>query len=206
MTPLPASVAITPSILYFGTPVALISTLEDDDRTNLSVMSSVWALGHRVVLGLGTGGQALRNLTRTPECVINLPSSALWANVERLGPTTGRPDVPDDKRRMGYEYEPDKFARGGFTPLPSTTVRAARVAECPLQLEARVVAVHTPAGEEAGLFRIVEAQVTHVHAHEDVVVPGTSHVDTDRWNPLLYVFRHYFGGGHDLGRNFRAEH
>jgi len=158
-----------------------------------------------VVLGLGVGGQALRNLAHTPECVINLPSSALWANVERLGPTTGRPDVPEGKLRMGYEYEPDKLTRGGFTPLPSTTVRAARVAECPLQLEARVVATHTPTGEEADVFRIVEAQVTHVHAHQDVVVPGTNHVDTDRWNPLLYVFRHYFGGGHDLGKNFRAE-
>lgn len=31
------------------------------------------------------------------------------------------------------------------------------------------------------------------------------HIDTRRWQPLLYVFRHYFGTGPDLGRTFKAE-
>ncbi len=38
-----------------------------------------------------------------------------------------------------------------------------------------------------------------------IVVPGTSHIDTARWSPLLYVFRHYFGTGPDLGRTFKSE-
>jgi hypothetical protein len=44
-----------------------------------------------------------------------------------------------------------------------------------------------------------------VHAHAEIVLEGTQHVDTARWGPLLYVFRHYFGTGDRLGRNFRAE-
>ncbi|MGZ9719124.1 hypothetical protein [Rhizobium miluonense] len=44
-----------------------------------------------------------------------------------------------------------------------------------------------------------------VHAHRDIVIPGTNHIDTGRWSPLLYVFRHYFGIGPDLGRTFKAE-
>ncbi|WP_424952696.1 flavin reductase family protein [Deinococcus sp.] len=199
------SVTITPSILYFGTPVALISTLNTDGRTNLSVMSSAWALGDRVVLGLGADGQAVTNLERDGECVINLPSSELWARVERLAPTTGREDVPEHKRAMGYEYELDKFRRAGFTPLPSQTVRPERVSECPLQLEARVMAMHASALGQEQLFRIVETQVTRVHAHLNIVEPGTNHIDTKRWSPLLYVFRHYFGTGEALGKNFRAE-
>jgi flavin reductase (DIM6/NTAB) family NADH-FMN oxidoreductase RutF len=46
---------------------------------------------------------------------------------------------------------------------------------------------------------------TNIHAHRNIVVPGTNHVDTATWNPLLYVFRHYFGVGPDLGRTFKAE-
>jgi flavin reductase (DIM6/NTAB) family NADH-FMN oxidoreductase RutF len=34
-----------PSILYFGTPVALLSTLNKDGSANLAPMSSVWWLG-----------------------------------------------------------------------------------------------------------------------------------------------------------------
>jgi flavin reductase (DIM6/NTAB) family NADH-FMN oxidoreductase RutF len=35
---------IEPKILYFGTPVALISTLNEDRSTNLAPISSLWAL------------------------------------------------------------------------------------------------------------------------------------------------------------------
>jgi hypothetical protein len=37
--------AIEPKILYFGTQVALISSLNEDASTNLAPMSSFWALG-----------------------------------------------------------------------------------------------------------------------------------------------------------------
>ncbi len=55
-------------------------------------------------------------------------------------------------------------------------------------------------------FTIVEAQVLCVHAHERIVVDGTSHIDTDSWSPLIYNFRHYFGLGSRLGKTFRAEY
>jgi flavin reductase (DIM6/NTAB) family NADH-FMN oxidoreductase RutF len=208
MNALPRHRVIQPRILYFGTPVALLSTLQPDGSANLSPFSSVWALDDRLILGLGLLGQGLANLERTREAVVNLPSPALWAQVERLGPTTGRDPVPEVKQQMGYRFEPRKFERAGLTPLPSDTVSPPRVAECPLQLEARLLEVRrsamTPEQSEPG-FAIAELQVTRVHAHEDITVPGTHHVDPERWGPLLYVFRHYVGGGTRLGRNFRAE-
>jgi flavin reductase (DIM6/NTAB) family NADH-FMN oxidoreductase RutF len=41
-----------PAILYFGTPVVLISTLNFDGTPNLAPMSSAWWLGHHGMLGL----------------------------------------------------------------------------------------------------------------------------------------------------------
>ena len=41
---------ITPSVLYPGTPVVLMTTLNDDGSSNISPLSSFWALGNRVVL------------------------------------------------------------------------------------------------------------------------------------------------------------
>ncbi|MFP2904438.1 flavin reductase family protein [Pyxidicoccus sp. 3LFB2] len=208
MNDLPKHRVIAPRVLYFGTPVALLSTLQPDGSPNLSPLSSAWALDDRLVLGLGRLGQGLANLERTREAVVNLPSAALWPQVERLAPTTGRSPVPEAKRGMGYVFEPRKFERAGLTPLTSDTVAPPRVGECPLQLEAVLLDVRPAAAtpeQPEPTFCIAELRVTRVHAHEDVTVPGRQHVDVTRWQPLLYVFRHYVGTGPGLGRNFRAE-
>ena len=139
--PSPRSLVIEPSVLYFGTPVALVSTLNPDGTTNLSPMSSAWSLGDRLVLGFGTRGRAYENLVRHAECVVNLPSADLVAHVERLAPTTGVAPVPEAKAAMGYRHEADKFSVAGLTPAPSHDVAPERVADCPLQIEARVLDV-----------------------------------------------------------------
>jgi len=193
---------ITPPILYFGTPVVLISTLNPDATPNLAPMSSAWALGWTVMLGLGKSGQTLANLERTRECVLNLPSDELWPAVERLAPLTGRDPVPDHKRAYGGRFEPRKFDAAALTPVPSRCVAPPRVAECPLQMEARVRAIRDV--EDDPSVASVEVRVLNVHAHEHVLMDDGRHVDPARWRPLVYNFRHYFGLGPELGRSFRA--
>ncbi|WP_225847194.1 flavin reductase family protein [Streptomyces sp. HPF1205] len=193
--------AITPRILYFGTPVVLLSTLNEDGSPNLAPISSAWALDRTVVLGLGANGQSAANLSVRPELVINLPSAGQWRSVEALAPLTGRDPVPAAKRPV-FRTERDKFAAAGLTPQPSQVVRPPRVAECPLQLEARTVRIR---GGAAGGFLIAEAEVVRVHAEAGLVVPGTQHIDPGRWNPLIYNFRHYFGLGEQLGHSFRSQ-
>ncbi|WP_372349200.1 flavin reductase family protein [Streptomyces sp. KL116D] len=192
---------VEPSVLYFGTPVALLSTENADGTFNLAPMSSAWALGRTVVLGLGADGQSARNLAARPDVVVSLPGPGQWEAVERLAPLTGRNPVPATKPR-GCRYEPDKFGAAGLTPQPSVAVRPPRVAECPLQLEARAVDVRPDAG---GAFLIVETSVLAVHATADIVVPGTDHIDPVAWSPLVYNFRHYFGLGPQLGHTYRSE-
>ncbi|MFI7107185.1 flavin reductase family protein [Nonomuraea sp. NPDC050227] len=194
-------VAIEPSILYFGTPVVLLSTENPDGSANLAPMSSAWALGRTVVLGLGADGQSARNLAERPELVVNLPAPHLWPQVERLAPLTGRDPVPDTKA-AGCRFEPDKFGAAGLRPEPSETVRPPRVAECPLQLEAAATRIMPNESED---FVIVEAVVRRVHADPRIVIPGTQHVDPSAWSPLLYNFRHYFGLGPELGHSYRSQ-
>jgi flavin reductase (DIM6/NTAB) family NADH-FMN oxidoreductase RutF len=191
---------IEPSILYFGTPVVLIGTLNEDGSANLAPMSSAWALGYSIVLGLGNAGQTIRNLLCLPECTINLPEATQWRAVERLAPLTGRNPVPPEKASQ-FRFEADKFAAAGLTPRPSDLVGPPRVAECPLQFEATITAFHR-LSEGA---HCVEARVMRVHAAPELVIEGSDHIDPSAWQPLLYVFRHYFGPGEALGRTFRAE-
>lgn len=204
---LPRSIEIEPSILYVGTPVVLLSTVGAEGHANITPMSSAWALGDRLVLGMSEASQGCENLLRTREAVLNFPGPALHAAVERIARTTGRREVPLHKLAMGYRAEADKFALGGFSAAASVAVRAPRIAECPIQIEARLLAAHAAQPDDdgdAGL-RYFELQRLRVHAHEGIVIGGTQHIDTEAWSPLLYVFRHYFGTGARLGRNFRAE-
>ncbi|MER6602057.1 flavin reductase family protein [Streptomyces parvus] len=194
-------VTVTPSILYFGTPVVLLSTENENGSFNLAPMSSAWALGHVIVLGLGAEGQTAHNLRSRRDLVVNLPGPAQWPAVERLAPLTGRTPVPAGKRGS-FRFEPDKFAAAGLRPQPSELVRPPRVAECPMQLEARVARAQPDSSED---FLIVEAQVLKVHADPRIIVSGSQHIDPAAWSPLIYNFRHYYGLGPELGHSFRSQ-
>ena len=192
---------IEPSILYVGTPVALLSTVNEDGTVNLAPMSSAWALGDVVVLGVGMTGQTAINLRSRPDVVINFPSPSQWEAVERIAGLTGRNPVPEHKQAR-FRFEREKFTAAGLTPVPSELVAPPRVAECPIQFEATVTQADLDA---KGNFLIAQAEVLRVHAEEAIVVPGTSHVDPAAWSPLIYNFRHYFGLAEELGESFRTE-
>lgn len=196
------SVEIHPKILYYGTPVALVGSENEDGSFNLAPMSSSWALGYTIVLGFGKSSQTAANLCERPHLTINFPSPAMVEAVERLAPLTGRTDVPMQKRAQ-FRTERGKFEAAKLTPVASCDVRVPRVAECPLQFEASVEEIHALRDEHVdGL--VVQARVLRVHAHPEIV-QGGSHIDVGAWHPLLYVYRHYFGRGEYLGPTFRAE-
>ncbi|MFC8732620.1 flavin reductase family protein [Luteimicrobium sp. NPDC057192] len=201
-TTTPTHAVIDPAILYFGTPVVLLSTLDAGGHANLAPMSSVFWLGKTAVLGLGARSQTALNLEATGECVLNLPSSAQVDAVDRIALTTGRDPVSARKSAAGYRHEPDKFGRAGLTPVPSDTVAPPRVAQCPVNLEARLVHTHPlerDDPEEAGSVVAFEVRVTRVHVHEDVRMAGTAHrVDPDRWRPLLMSFQRFYGLGGEV--------
>jgi flavin reductase (DIM6/NTAB) family NADH-FMN oxidoreductase RutF len=196
--------AIDPEVLYFGTPVAVVSSLNPDGSTNLAAMSSFWALGDRFVLGIGAAGQTAANLMRRGDCVLNFPAPEQWRAVERLAPTTGRADLAGYHRNGGISYVPDKFAVSGFTPLASQCVAPLRIAECPIQVETEVLGRHAAHEQPALLY--FEVRRLRVHAHRTILEPGHNRIDIGAWSPLFYVFRHYFGKGARLGRSFRAKY
>ncbi len=148
-----------------------------------------------------TSARGLTNLRRQGECVVNVPNSKLWRNVEALAPLTGADPVPDHKKAV-FRHEQDKFGASGLRAVRSQLVRPDRIAECPLQIESRVVNLHMSG--EGMRFAIVEVEAVTVHAHDAILI-DRSHVDTAKWRPLIYSFRHYFDLGEDLEKTFRAE-
>lgn len=184
---------IEPRVLYFGTPVVLISTTNPDGTANLAPMSSAWWVGTSCMLGLDETSQTTLNLQRSRELVLNLPDTGLVDAVDRLAGYTGTRDVPPHKAAKGYRYLADKFARSGLTPVSSHLVSPPRVDECPIQLEAKVEHTHPFGGPGSGVVAI-EATILRTHVRDDLLVPGSDrHIDPEQWDPLFMKFTHFYG-------------
>jgi flavin reductase (DIM6/NTAB) family NADH-FMN oxidoreductase RutF len=190
---------IDPAILYFGTPVVLVSSTNPDGTPNLAPMSSAWWLGRSCMLGFGARSQTPANIQRTGECVLNLPSVHQVAAVNRLARTTGSDPVPPHKVAMGYRHEADKFAVAELTPIASECVAPPRVLECPVHLEAVLEAVHPLAvrdPDRRGGLVAFEVRIVRVHVSASIRMAGyTDRIDPVLWRPLIMSFQHFFGLG-----------
>lgn len=194
-----------PKMLYFGTPVVLISTLNEDGSPNLAPMSSAWWLGQSCMLGLSRRSKTAENLQRDGRCVLNLPSADMVDVVDRLALTTGRDPVPEYKAAMGYRFERDKFGVAGLSAAPSDLVGPPRVAECPVQLEARIERMHE-VGDPEKMLAAFEASILRVHIEESLVMAGTdTHIDPEQWRPLIMSLCEFFGLGGKLHPSRLAE-
>ncbi len=187
-------IPIEPSILYFGTPVVLVSTLNPDGSSNVAPMSSAWWLGWNCMLGFGARSQTPQNLLREKECVLNLPSVDQVAAVNRLAKLTASDPVPPHKLAMGYRHERRKFEVAGLTAAASAIVRPPRVAECPVQLEAVLEQSHVfgHAPYRAPTAVGIEVRIVRAWVDESLVVDG-NRIDPDRWRPLMMSFCQFYG-------------
>lgn len=183
---------VTPlKVHYYGTPVALLGTRNEDGTPNIAPMSSSWFLGDTGMLGMGDTSQTAANLRREREVVVNLAASELAPAIDRLALTTGNPVVTEHRGTMGYRTERDKFGVSGLTEQAADLVRAPRVAECPIQLECRVVDIHPMPAVRCSAYQI---EVLRAHVDESLIIPGTHYVDPLGWDPLLMKFCDFFGG------------
>jgi flavin reductase (DIM6/NTAB) family NADH-FMN oxidoreductase RutF len=188
---------IDPAILYFGTPVVLVSSLNEDGTPNLAPMSSAWWLGRSCMLGFGARSHTPANILRTGQCVLNLPSVREVAAVNALAKTTGSDPVPPHKVSMGYRHERDKFGVAGLTPIESDCVAPPRVRECPVHLEAVLEGAHPLAANDPdrrGKLVALEVRIARVHVAEHIRMHGYSdRIDPRRWRPLIMSFQQFFG-------------
>ncbi len=191
-----------PSILYFGTPVVLVGTINEDGAHNLAPISSVFWLGWRSMIGISAYSKTAQNLLRTKQCTLNLPSVREVEAVNKLALTTGSDPVPEAKRLRGYRFEPNKFDIAGMKPLPADLVDAPLVAECPVQMEAALMGIHPVANEsevQRGRILSLELKILRVHLEGAILMDGsTNRVDPDKWRPLIMSFQQFYGLGPQL--------
>jgi flavin reductase (DIM6/NTAB) family NADH-FMN oxidoreductase RutF len=190
---------ISPAILYWGTPVVLITTENEDGTFNICPMSSAWWLAHRCMIGLAAMSKTTQNLLRTRRCVLNLATEEMTDHINALARTTGTDPPPEWKTSVGYSFVKDKFGHAGLTPQKSDLVAPPRIKECPVQMEAELMDWHEmmkDLPDRKGVVFGMELKILRVHVEDDLRLAGhANRIDTDKWHPLMMCFQEYYGMG-----------
>jgi flavin reductase (DIM6/NTAB) family NADH-FMN oxidoreductase RutF len=133
---------------------------------------------------VGIGVQPARHshglIQEAGEFVVNVPGEGLLDEVEYCGFVSGR--------------DADKFASRGLTPVPGSANQTPLIAECPINLECKLV--HTL---PLGSHDLFVGEVVAVQLSEEVL-DERGRVDNERLKPILFTGDAYWGLGSLLGR------
>ena len=144
-------------------PIAFVSTVDAQGVPNLApysffnVFSSnppicVFSSNRREVNN--TTKDTLHNILETRECVINVVSHAIVRQMALCS--------------INYPPSVDEFEMAGLSPLPSSLVKPARVAESPVQFECKVQDVIT-LGDKGGAGHLIICEIVKLHIQESVL-------------------------------------
>ncbi len=158
-----------PTERLYPMPTPLVAGGSGD---RIGVMAVAWiaiagSTPSSVVMAIRSTRHTLALIRESGEFTVNVPSVKLAEAVDYCGIVSGR--------------NTDKWEDTGLTPVPGSVVAAPIVAECPLNLECRVVQ-EIPNGE----YVLVIGEIVETQADEDVL-DDAGRVNVDALDPLVYI-------------------
>jgi flavin reductase (DIM6/NTAB) family NADH-FMN oxidoreductase RutF len=117
----------------YPTPAGLVVSIDAAAKPNIITLGEIFNLSIRNPVWIGIAVREANYshhlIKEQGEFTVNLPTATMLTKVQGCGRCSGRDGI-------------DKFARFNLTPLPSKYVKPPIIAECPVNLECRVVAFH----------------------------------------------------------------
>ncbi|MBT3374517.1 MAG: flavin reductase family protein [Lentisphaerae bacterium] len=179
-----SKVQIKPVRPVFPSPAGLVTSVDAEGRPNIITLGEIFNISIRepVIVGIAIAKPRYSHalISASKEFVVNLPTADMVATVDHCGMVSGR--------------NVDKFAAYGLTALPAAEVAAPLIAECPVNIECRVLSV-----QEIGDHDLFAGEVVAVHVDEDGVTPDGT-VSTSSVDPLCFMNWEYWTTGQPLGR------
>lgn len=146
-----------PTRPVFPSPAALITSVDADGSPNIITLGEVFNLSIRdpVIVGIAIAPARYSHglIAAQGEFVVNLPPAELLDTVVSCGEVSGR--------------KSDKFADFGLTPLPATEVAPPLIAECPINIECRLLQIQTIGDHDLFQGEVVAHQVAPELLGED---------------------------------------
>lgn len=167
----------------YPSPAALITSVDRKGRPNIITLGEVFNISIRepVIVGIAirpaTYSHAL--ISESREYVVNLPPTRILAQVDGCGSISGRDGI-------------DKFEAFGLTPVPAAEVSPPLIEECPVNIECKVISIHTIGDHDLFL-----GDVAAVHVDGDKL-GGSGRIITEKLDMLVYVTGEYWSVGRQL--------
>ena len=177
---------IKPFRPVYPSPAALITSVDRDGKPNIITLGEVFNISIRepVIVGIATRAATYSHalISECGEYAVNFPTAGLLEKVDGCGSVTGRDGV-------------DKFETFGLTPVSADEIRPPLIAECPVNLECRVLDV-----QRIGDHDLFLGEVVAVHVDEDKL-DSEDNIDTGKLDVLVYIGRDYWSLGKRIGVN-----
>ena len=176
-------VQVRPMRPIYPSPAALITSVDEEGRPNIVTLGECFnvSIARPVTVGIAirTATHSHGLIRRQGEFTVNLPTTELLEQVDGIGSVSGR--------------DCDKFEEFGLTALPATKVAPPLIAECPLNLECRVLSE-----QEVGDHQLFLGEVLAEHVDADRL-GDDGRPDPRKLDMLIYAASNYFAAGDWLG-------
>ena len=171
--------------MCYPMPVFILATYNADGTPN--AMNAAWggiSEEQQITICVDSEHKTAENLLARMAFTVSMATAQQLVACDYVGLVSGK-DVPD------------KFARAGFSTIPSEFVDAPLIAQLPMALECRVLSYDTESCRLVG-------QIVNVCAEESVL-DGDGKVDVAKLQPLTYDSMHhqYLVLGAPVGNAFR---
>lgn len=170
----------------YPTPAALVTSVAADGTPNIIVLGECFnlSISKPVIVGLAVvpSRYSYKLIKESGEFAVNFPTAELVEVVDRCGSATGR--------KVG-----DKFAYAGLTPVPAARIKAPLIAECPVNLECKLLDI-LPSGDHD----LLRGEVIAQHVDEACLDPD-GNIAITSLNPLCYILGQYWSTGRHLGHH-----
>jgi flavin reductase (DIM6/NTAB) family NADH-FMN oxidoreductase RutF len=178
----PKKVELTPSIGHFYSwPLVLVTCADGQGRPNIiTIAASAPCSANPPTIGVAVAPARYSHglIAARKEFGVNIPRRADLEKADLCGCVSGR--------------EQDKFARAGFAPLPSLVISVPLIAECPVNLECRLVHTAHLGSHDWFIGEVVSARA------DESVVNGNDRVDPAKVNGVFSWWGQYCSPGTPL--------
>ncbi len=178
-----AKISFKPGNMLYPLPAVMVSVADREGRTNIITVAwagTICTNPPMVSISVRPSRYSHHMILETGGFVINLTTRALVRATDYCGVRSGR-DV-------------DKWKEAGLTPMRSDAVDAPCIAECPVNIECRVVRT-----EQLGSHDMFIAEVAAVHV-DDRYMDGKGRFHLEDARPIVYSHGEYYDLGEILGR------
>jgi flavin reductase (DIM6/NTAB) family NADH-FMN oxidoreductase RutF len=175
---------ISPHRPVYPTPAGLITSVDAEGRPNIITLGEVFniSISRPVILGIAIRKATYSHglISRSGEYVVNLPTRAIAEQVWTCGRLSGR--------------SADKFAATGLTALPASLVAPPLIAECPVNVECRVLGI-----QEIGDHDLFLGEALAQHVDQDLLDERGS-IRVDRLDGFAFVLGEFCTFGTKIER------